>query len=115
MMMEEDVQLAEYTDEEFVKAMTSGMKYPCLVISGLTTEEELTFFRKREYSEEVSLPLYCEMENVPYEIGKMELSFDSLLALRVIADYDLKLYRSAQDVIQIDLNDPITLLKFIRL
>lgn len=112
---EEDVVLEEYDDSAFKQAMSETLKYPCILIEGVESEEELSFFKQRQVNPEYGLPFYCVLEDVPFEIGQFELSFDSLLSLRVIFSYKLWLLKSPDEKIFIDLNNPAMLFKFIKL
>lgn len=115
MPQQDEIILEEYDDSEFKQAVSSNIKYPSILIEGIDSEEELAFFKSRYSDPDMSLPLYCMFDDVPFEVGKFELSFDSLLALRVIFEYKLWLQRSQDDKVFIDLNNPVMLLKFIKL
>lgn len=96
-------------------ADADSVKYPCIVIGGVTSEEEVKYFRNREVDEASSLPMYCLVEGIPLGLGGLELSLVSLLALRTLFPYKVTLYRSVNDSVEIDLNDANTLVKFIKL
>lgn len=56
------------------------------------------------------------VEGEPVSLGFFDLTLENLLAVREIYDYKLVIYkeRSSEGTL-IDLNDPSTLIKFIRL
>ena len=59
---------------------------------------------------------YMVVEGEPVSLGFFDLTLENLLAVREIYDYKLVIYkeRSSEGTL-IDLNDPSTLIKFIRL
>ena len=113
--MEDILNLDVCSDGSFDASVWKDIKYPCLFIDGITSEEELRFFKESSKGSDASLPLYCNVENIPLEVGSMELELHALLALKGIFDYKLALYKSADQRIPLDLNDPNVLIKFIRL
>jgi hypothetical protein len=110
----DDVLLEEVDlDEGYQKKCEEKIEYPCLRIDGITSEDELVFFHNRDFGREgQSIPLYCFVEGVMTRIGDFELSVDSLLAVRAIADYRLVILTGTGEK-EIDLNDPETIIKFI--
>lgn len=108
-----EVELEEYVEDN--SFLMEGLNYPCLFIEGITSEEEVFFFKNRKIDSDMKLPLYCKVDGVPIAVGEFELTLDALLMLRSIFDYKLYLYKSVGVVTEIDLNDTKTLLKFIRL
>ncbi len=108
-----DIELEEYVEDNDI--VMRGLKYPCLFIDGVTSEEEVNFLKGRKNSSGMCLPLYCSVDGVPIEIGEFEMTLDSLLILRSIFDYKLYLHKAIGVITEIDLNDTSTLLKFIRL
>lgn len=113
--MGEQVNLEEYHDDVFTESMYATVEYPCVFIEGVNTEEEIAYFRSHEYLEDASVPLYTLVEGIPLEIGRIDLTLQSLLTLRSIYAYGLTLFRSRDDSVTIDLNDANVLSKFIRL
>ena len=88
---------------------------PSLVIDGITSVEEVEYFRNRLCDADKSLPLFYQDDTGFVEIGKLELSLNSLLTLKNIYDYKLKLYKTPDVFVDLDLNDPKVLIKFIRI
>lgn len=114
-MKEESVNLNEVDD---LIEHTQISEYPCLVIDGITTENEYIFFNQRtvkEEDKELCLPLYFNCEDSMVKITDLPMTLDSLLMLRNIGDYTLSLHRGDDDIVPIDLNDSNTLIKFIKL
>lgn len=101
--------------DDFVEVKRTSVKYPHVLIEGIVTEEEVTYFNKKFNDKEKSIPLYLQFENVYKCIGSFELTLDNLIVVRSIADYKLTLLVEEGNAIPIDLNDPIKLLKFITL
>lgn len=113
--MDEHVELEVYEDDEFQRAVLDNLRYPCVVIHNLTTEEEVEFFRNRVTDEELALPLYGDLEGQKFYIGNFELVLDTLLTIRNISDYGLTLMKDRDICRHIDLNDADVLTKFIKL
>lgn len=111
----EDALNLEVCSDDSATDILAGVEYPCLMIDGITSEEEIFFFRDRSVSSDASLPLYCVIENVPLKIGTCELELKALLSLKGIFDYKLTLCKDAEHRIELDLNNPTVLMKFIRL
>lgn len=113
--MEDEVVLEEYTEEEFVNDSLASIQYPCIFIEGLTNTYEIKYFSERLCDESMSYPLYCTVEGVPFKIGNFEMSLNNLLAVRRIFGYKINLHKSQESIVNIDLDDPKTLMKFIKL
>lgn len=113
--MSECVELYEYSDTEYYEAINDSVEYPCAFLGGVTTEEELQFFRSKDADESTSIKLYTSVEGIPLEIGRLELTLNSLLALRSIYDYSLVIKRAKDDEVTVNLNNPEELIKFIKL
>lgn len=110
-----DVELEVCEDEDFSDQLMEQLSYPCLFLDGVETEEEVMFFKARSVESDAALPLYCRVDNIPLSLGTFELELHSLLTLRGIFDYKLTLYKSANNKVVLDLNNPEVLMKFIRL
>lgn len=94
----------------------TAMEYPSVLIEGITSVEEFKFFHERPFSEAGQiLPLYCCIEGTPVKVGNLELSMESLLSIRMISCYSLYIQFSETKNVEIDLNDPLALVKFIKL
>lgn len=110
-----DVQLETVDDSSFNNALSAMMEYPCVLMEGITSSEELSFFQKRRVRSEISLPFYGKFEGLVFKVGEFELSLDSLLTIRSIYPYKLTLLKNENDAVPIDIDDPNTLIKFIHL
>lgn len=102
--------LSEYTELEMEQ-----LPYPVLIIDGLTSEEEFLHFRDRPYEEDVAVPLYCFIEGEISRVGMLDFTMDSLLAIRTIGDYKLVLMKNRETEVEVQLDDPVFLSKFIKL
>lgn len=96
-------------------SISDSLSFPCILIAGIETEEEVTFFSNRKATPFMALPLYLNFHGLVKRIGEFELSLDNLLRTRSVGNYSIKLGRSADDFVDIDVNEPNTLLKFIKL
>lgn len=107
-----DLDLEVVDNSDFAASVSDQLEYPCIVLHGVTTVEELHFFSERYHTEESALPLFIEVEGQIKKIGFFELTLDSLLSIKCIAHYDIYLHRKSDDVVHLDLNDPALLIKF---
>lgn len=92
-----------------------GVEYPSLLIDGLTTEEELSFFRGRNSESKNSLPLYCVVEGTPVKVCQLEISLQTFLNFKIIGGYTIQLCRDSSNSTVIPLDKPEALVKFIKL
>lgn len=121
--LEEDV--PDVADEEelqevnlnraFFEESAENLEFPHLFIKGISTEEELKFYRARTVGKQQSIPVYTEVEGIPIKVMNTDLSLQFFLNLHFVSDYEVTLQRSEGDSIPIDLNNPKQLTKFIKL
>lgn len=114
-MNDDEIVLEECTDEGFAVFSDCEVEYPCVFIDGISSNDEVEFFRQRRYTDGASVPMYCQVQNALLSLGKFDLTLESLLDLRSIFRYRLTLYKSESNSVEIDLNDPVVLMKFIKL
>ena len=117
-----DVQLqeVELEFEEDSQNITPSdeLKYPCIIIKGLSILEELNFFGAYNSKDsKSSLPLYVELEGVVKELGVFDLNVDFMLRLKLIGgdSYKIFLCTSENNRKELDYQDGKTLEKLIRL
>lgn len=99
--------------EEVNELVSDDIEYPAILIEGVNSKEELNYFVNRDNDPKRSLPLYLKFDSYVKRIGRLELSLDTLLTLRVFKSYKLTLFRSVDDFSNIDVEDDQTLIKFI--
>ena len=99
----------------FFEESAENLEFPHLFIKGISTEEELKFYRARTVDGQHSIPVYTEVEGIPIKVMNTDLSLQFFLNLHFVSDYEVTLQRSEGDSIPIDLNDPQQLTKFIKL
>lgn len=90
--------------------------YPCLIINGATSQEEVNFLKRFQVSKEDSkaIFLYCEASQGVIEIGHVELSLQFLLTLSRMPGYKLFSVFSEESTKQeINLTNPEVLINFI--
>ena len=112
---EDDIILEEFDDSEYREQILEELQYPSIFLSGITTLDEVKFFKKRAYSEDRALPIYGEIDGEYFKIGMLDLTLDSLLSLRTIFDYSIEIKYSKDEGAVLDLNNPDVLIQFIRL
>lgn len=94
-----------------------GLVFPCVIISGVMTGQELELFRSSSDLTRTAdaLPLFVEFEGEHRQIGVFFLDLDFVLDLKYIADYSITLCESDEKRKEIDLQNGEDLMKFIRL
>ena len=94
----------------------ADVKYPCLLINGATSQEEIDFLKKFQSNKKDSkaIFLYCEAPQGVIEVGYVELSLHFLLTLSRMPGYRLFSVFSEESTKQeIDLTNPKILINFI--
>ena len=110
---EEEILLDEI-DKDIALDAGDELVFPCVILHGLDTEAEFNYFRSKVIKNQ-ALPLYCIINDSYYRVGMINFDLDTMLSLRQIFDYQLELRKSMDNSVILDLNDPETLIKFIKL
>lgn len=111
---EDDVNLESVIDE----STYAEIKYPCLLLNGASTNEEVDFLRSfsTEKNNSKAIYLYCEAAQGVCEIGYIKLTLKFLLTLSRMPGYRLySLYLDTSERNEIKLDDPEVLSNFISL
>ena len=111
---EDDVNLESVIDE----STYAEIKYPCLLLNGASTNEEVDFLRSfsPEKNNSKAIYLYCEAAQGVCEIGYIKLTLKFLLTLSRMPGYRLySLYSDTSERNEIKLDDPEVLSNFISL
>ena len=111
---EDDVNLESVIDE----STYAEIKYPCLLLYGASTNEEVDFLRSfsTEKNNSKAIYLYCEAAQGVCEIGYIKLTLKFLLTLSRMPGYRLySLYSDTSERNEIKLDDPEVLSNFISL
>ena len=111
---EDDVNLESVIDE----STYAEIKYPCLLLNGASTNEEVDFLRSfsTEKKNSKAIYLYCEAAQGVCEIGYIKLTLKFLLTLSRMPGYRLySLYSDTSERNEIKLDDPEVLSNFISL
>lgn len=111
---EDEVNLESVVDE----TAYAEINYPCLLLNGASTNEEVEFLRSFNTVENNSkaIYLYCEAPQGVCEIGYIKLNLKFLLTLSRMPGYRLySLYSSTSERNEIKLDDPKFLRNFISL
>ena len=111
---EDDVNLESVIDE----STYAEIKYPCLLLNGASTNEEVDFLRSfsTEKNNSKAIYLYCEAAQGVCEIGYVKLTLKFLLTLSRMPGYRLySLYSDTSERNEIKLDDPEVLSNFISL
>ena len=111
---EDDVNLESVIDE----STYAEIKYPCLLLNGASTNEEVDFLRSfsTEKNNSKAIYLYCEASQGVCEIGYIKLTLKFLLTLSRMPGYRLySLYSDTSERNEIKLDDPEVLSNFISL
>lgn len=110
----EDLDLIEVEEIES-ESMDDRFVYPCLLLSGIQTVEELEFFAKREYDPLVALPIFVRFDGITKQLGYFNVGLDDMRLLHFIAPYKLTLLKDPINHVDLDLNKPETFINMIRL
>lgn len=89
-------------------------EYPCLIVEGLSTEQELNFFSNYCENSPDALPLYTFVGEMYIPVGYLELTLKTVLAVQSIYPYKFELAKSAEDRRSLDFTDSTFLEKLIR-
>ena len=111
---EDEVNLESVVDE----TAYAEINYPCLLLNGASTNEEVEFLRSFSTVENNSkaIYLYCEAPQGVCEIGYIKLNLKFLLTLSRMPGYRLySLYSSTSERNEIKLDNPEFLRNFISL
>ena len=111
---EDEVNLESVVDE----TAYAEINYPCLLLNGASTNEEVEFLRSFSTVENNSkaIYLYCEAPQGVCEIGYIKLNLKFLLTLSRMPGYRMySLYSSTSERNEIKLDDPEFLRNFISL
>ena len=111
---EDEVNLESVVDE----TAYAEINYPCLLLNGASTNEEVEFLRSFSTVENNSkaIYLYCEAPQGVCDIGYIKLNLKFLLTLSRMPGYRLySLYSSTSERNEIKLDDPEFLRNFISL
>ena len=111
---EDDVNLESVIDE----STYAEIKYPCLLLNGASTNQEVDFLRSfsTEKNNSKAIYLYCEAAQGVCEIGYIKLTLKFLLTLSRMPGYRLySLYSDTSERNEIKLDDPEVLSNFISL
>ena len=111
---EDDVNLESVIDE----STYAEIKYPCLLLNGASTNEEVDFLRSfsTEKNNSKAIYWYCEAAQGVCEIGYIKLTLKFLLTLSRMPGYRLySLYSDTSERNEIKLDDPEILSNFISL
>lgn len=111
---EDEVNLESVVDE----TAYAEINYPCLLLNGASTNEEVEFLRSFSTVENNSkaIYLYCKAPQGVCEIGYIKLNLKFLLTLSRMPGYRLySLYSSTSERNEIKLDDPEFLRNFISL
>lgn len=113
--MDDTIELDVYEDDSIQQEAWNEVQFPCIFIEGVTTNEEISFFRERGGNAHDAIAAYCMVENTPVSLGTFELNLRTLLMLRSIYSYKVLLMQSREETVEINLDDADVLIKFIRL
>lgn len=111
----EDIEIDDIIE---VESEVVDYTYPCVLLSGITTQWELEYLSKYTCKEGASLPLYVKFEGMIGQVGYMELTSEYLITLGFISGktpYTLKVLMNPNEEKEIDYTDEDTLMKFIKL
>lgn len=108
----DDVCLESVEDSDFY----AEIQYPCLILNGASTVEEIDFLKtfSTEPTHSKAIYLYCEAKQGVCEVGYVKLNLNFLLTLSRMPGYTLSVLGSENSKrVSIDLASPDSLVKFV--
>lgn len=99
---------------DVAQALSNDLELPCIVIQGVNTLEELNYFSSLKQTED-SIPLFINFDNLQKKIGNIDVSLKTLLNIKLLGDYQLLYYNEKGERQEIMLNQPISLLQFMKI
>lgn len=111
----EDLGLEEVNVAADEQNLSDDLIYPCLVIGGITTTEELEFFINREVKTKDYLPLFIQFEDIVKRAGDLDVNLEVFQILNSVSKYTITLHKTPTENVLLDLNDANTFIKLIKL
>lgn len=103
-------------DENDADIKSDKLKYPCLILNGVTTVEELNYFINKPAITPYCLPLFLEFSGIYKEINTFDLTLDNLMTLHNISsNYRLDLVKDLDEKRTLELDNPSTYVTLIKL
>lgn len=113
---EDELGLVELDDEEVSDAFRSDkLCFPCIILEGIKTAEELQFLANHAFDVNCALPMFIKHCGVTKRAGSIDMTLVAMQGLGAIAAYKVTLCKTPTDQVTLDLADPGTLIKFIRI
>lgn len=95
------------------------LKYPCMVISGLTLMDEVVYLQNHQCHIGTSMQLYINFQGQIFPLNKADLELRYLLLLKDLSPkdepYEVKIYMNENTSKNIDWSNPESLLLFAKL
>lgn len=102
--------------EEDSADLSDELEYPCLVLEGVTTFNELKYFVERSNRTDTVLSLYVKFEDVIKRVTTIDFSLEVLQLLHSInKNYKLWFHMSPFNQVELNLNEASTYIKLIKL
>lgn len=93
-----------------------SIDYPSIILEGITSKEEVDYFREIITSSDNLLPLYCKIGSKYKKLGYININLDTFIMIRNISkEYKVYLAKSKDIISEIDLNKTETYLKLIKI
>lgn len=109
------IDLVSHHEEDEIAEEAAVVNYPFIELQGVTTMQELEFLAHNQKRTEMSIDLQIRFGDVMKHLGFINFDLDTMQALRFIGGYKLTLHKNENSSIQINLDNPDTFIKLIRL
>lgn len=101
-------------NEKPLSETEKSVQYPYILIEGLKTQEEFAFLRGLVEQSD-SIPAYTKVEGNLVFLMDFDFSLQVFLDLHFLGNYSIVLWKSADVSVDIDIENPEQLVKFIKL
>lgn len=110
----EDLGLDEITDSLEDK-LSDDLEYPCLVLSGMVTKEEIVFWSTRRYDSEHKIALYLKFDGIIKQAGFVNFDLELCQVMSLLADYTVELHKAKGVCKTLDVRNPNVLINLIKI
>lgn len=113
-MIQDELDLEELSDSSDAE-LSDKLKFPCLVLEGIVSEEELKFLAQYKYTANTAIPLYIKFNGITKRLHSIDMTLDAFQMLGFLANYKITLHKTPTDSKQLCLRDAKILTQLIKL
>lgn len=109
------IELVAYEEDEETPPEEPSIDYPFIELQGVTTMQELEFLVRNQKRTKMSINLQVRFGEIMKPLGFINFDLETMQALKFIGNYSITLHKDNTNQSQINLADPNTFVKLIRL